>query len=398
MLGLIPTERFEYGIRDIIRGIYAALRPSEKNAMLCIPGIGNCIPARSARAAIVAAIKALDLKPGARIGVPLYCCPVVFKAIKECGCTFRFIDVEYSTYCMSTEDLSAKRSQLDAVIAVHMFGNVCDMPILLEAAQGIPIIEDCAQSIGSRCDGRMAGTYGSVAAFSFRSGKYLAVGEGGALYSGDAHIRTRLSQLISEMFVPGLIQECTHVAETYIRSRLRSRPIYGLIGYRIWNIYNKTTDYTEKSPIVLSQTYKSDLAITVKRLAQLDSAIDTQRANADYYSRSLKLDPDMLCSERPGTFYNRYLYPITLPSSEHRDFMADYLCTRGIGAIQPYKDIVEIAAAHYGYDGGCPMAEQIAKRVLVIPSNYSIKKEDIQRIAQCVNEGWEKIADQARDA
>ena len=87
MLGLIPTEHFEYEIRDIIRGMVAALRPREKNAMLYIPGLGNCIPARSARAAIVAAIRALDLPAGARIGVPLYCCPVVFKAIKEAGCT-----------------------------------------------------------------------------------------------------------------------------------------------------------------------------------------------------------------------------------------------------------------------------------------------------------------------
>ena len=75
-----------------------------------------------------------------------------------------------------------------------------------------------------------------------------------------------------------------------------------------------------------------------------------------------------------------------------------YLRSRGIGAIQPYKDIADIAAAHYGYDGGCPVAEQIAKRVLVIPSNYSLKKEDVQRIAQCVNEGWEKTADPGRDA
>ncbi len=198
---------------DIIRGMVAALRPRETSGMLYIPGLGNCIPARSARAAIVAAIKALDLPPGARIGVPLYCCPVVFKAIKAAGCTARFIDVEYSTYCMSAEDLSAKRAQVDAVIAVHMFGNLCDMPSLQEAAQGKPIIEDCAQSLGSKLDGRMAGSFGTIAAFSFRSGKYLSVGEGGALFSRDADIRSRLSQLISEMPVPGRAEECVHVAE-----------------------------------------------------------------------------------------------------------------------------------------------------------------------------------------
>ena len=188
MLGLLPTEYWEYNLSDILRSLPVALGPSKQNGMLNIAGLGNCIPTRSARAGIVAAIKALDLPPGARIGVPLYCCPVVFKAIKAAGCTARFIDVEYSTGCMSTEDLLAKRSQLDAIIAVHMFGNLCDMPGLQEAAEGKPIIEDCAQSLGSRLDGRMAGSFSTIAAFSFRSGKYLSVGEGGALFSSDADV------------------------------------------------------------------------------------------------------------------------------------------------------------------------------------------------------------------
>ena len=203
MIGLLPTENWEYKVSDIFRGLAAALGPSSTNGMLSLPGLGSCIPARSARSGIIVALKALNLRPNARIGVPLYCCPVVFKAIQEAGCTARFIDVELATACMSPEDLYKKRSEIDAVIAVHMFGHLCDMPRLQEAAQGIPIIEDCAQSLGSKLDGRMAGSFGAIAAFSFRSGKYLSVGEGGAVYAGHEDIRTRLSQLISEMPAPG---------------------------------------------------------------------------------------------------------------------------------------------------------------------------------------------------
>jgi dTDP-4-amino-4,6-dideoxygalactose transaminase len=293
---------------------------------------------------------------------------------------------------MSADDLSAKRAKLNAVIAVHMFGNLCDMPSMLDAAQGIPIIEDCAQSLGSRCDGRLAGSYGAVAAFSFRSGKYLAVGEGGALFTCDAEINRRLIALIEAMQTPSFLEECKHVAETYLRSLLRNRPLYGLIGYRIWSMYNKITDYTEKSPIVLSQSFKSDLAITLKRLPYLDSAIQRQRANADFYSRNLNLEPIMLCRERNGAFYNRFMYPITFPSETQRDAMAAYLFNRGIGAIHPYKDIAEVAANHYGYDGSCPVAEQIAKRVLVLPSNYSLNTHTVEYISHCVNEGWKNLS------
>ena len=201
--------------------------------MLYVPGLGDCIPARSARGAIVAAIQALDLPSGARIGVPLYCCPVVFKAVQEAGCAARFIDVEYSTYCMSGDDLFAKRDQVDAIIAVHMFGNLCDMSRLQEAARGEPIIEDCAQSLGSRYHGRPSGTLGTIGVFSFRSGKYVSAGEGGALFTGDEGLRSRLAQAVSAMPAPDRKEECVHVVSTFLRSILRRRPLmdFWAIGY-----------------------------------------------------------------------------------------------------------------------------------------------------------------------
>jgi dTDP-4-amino-4,6-dideoxygalactose transaminase len=170
------------------------------------------------------------------------------------------------------------------------------------------------------------------------------------------------------------------------------------VGYPLWAIYNKKVDYFAKSPIVLSQIYQADLAITNNRLTILDSAIERQRENADFYARTLKLDSDMLCSEKPGTFYNRYLYPITFPSSEHRDFVAAYLYRRQIDTAKPYQGIADVASTHYGYTGDCPVAEQIAKRVLVIPSNHSLKNKDVQRIAECLNKGWEEITIRSRSA
>ncbi len=265
-------------------------------------------------------------------------------------------------------------------------------PACREAAQGKPIIEDCAQSLGSKLNGRTAGSFGTIAAFSFRSGKYLSVGEGGALFSNQPEVCTRLSEIISNMPVPGRAEECFHVAKTYIRSKLRSKTLWGLAGYRVWSIYNKTVQYSAKSPIALSQIYRSDLALTTHRLAFLESAIETQRANADFYSKTLNLDSDMLCSEKPGTFYNRFQYPIILPSSEERDLIAAYLRSHKVDTAKPYHDIAEIAAEYYGYAGDCPAAEQIAKRVLVIPCNYSLRKRDVKRIALRLNEGWREIA------
>jgi len=391
MIALIPAEHWEYNFSDIIRGLATTFGLKKVNRTLYIEGLGNCIPARSARSAIIAAIKSLDLPIGARIGVPLYCCPVVFKAIKVTGCVPRFIDVERETFCISPDDLIKKRSQIDAVIAVHMFGNICDVPRLQEAAEGKPIIEDCAQSLGSKFDDKLAGSFGNIAVFSFRSGKYLSVGEGGALFSNDTEMRDRLDRIISAMPVPSRANELAHIARTYMRSKLRSRPMYGIVGEPLWSFYNSKASYALKSPIVISQTYISDLDLANNRLTFLHSTIKEQRKNAEMYFRMLKVDESMLCFEKPRAFYNRYLYPITFHSYEQRNQMASYLHNEQISTAKPYEDVAVIAATHYGYTGDCPTAEKLLRKVLIIPSYHSLNKEDIERIAQCINARWLNI-------
>ena len=392
MLGLLPTEYWNYKISDISHGLTATLRKRKPNGILKIEGIGNCIPVRSARAAIVIAIKALGLPPGACVGTSLYSCPVVFKAIKAAGCTVRFIDVDPDTYCMSADDLLAKISQIDAVIAVHMFGHVCDMPRILEAAQGKPIIEDCAQSLGSTLIGQKAGTFGDIAVFSFRSGKYLSVGEGGALYSNNDKLFSELARLVSVLPVPSHMEDCVHVIKTYLRSILRSKPLWGLIGNRLWFMYNKSTNFLEKTPLVTSQMFKSDIAITTDRLATINYLIAKQRANADYYTESLILSSSTVCHEKPDVFYNRYLYPILLRSQSDRDTLAAYLLGMRIGTIQPYKDISEIASTYYEYKGDCPIAEQIAMRILVLPCYSTLKQSELHRIAYCTNKALQILS------
>jgi perosamine synthetase len=385
---LIPAENWEYNLSDVFNGFMSAIKKNGNNNSIFIDGVGSCVPTRSARAGIYTAIKALNLPPGARIGVPLYCCPVVFKAIEAAGCKHRFVDVDLDTCCMSADDLAKKRNDLDAVVAVHMFGNTCDMTKLLDIAQEKPIIEDCAQSLGSNINGRMTGTFGSIAAFSFRSGKYLTVGEGGALFSNQKSIVEKFTEAILMLPAPGIANELKHLAETYIRTKLRTRPLYGLVGYPLWQYYNKTVDYSAKSPIVFSQSYVSDLAIAVKRLKHLNPAIEKQRTYADFFTHTLTLEKSMLCMEKPGSFYNRYLYPIIFQSTAQRDLVIASLHKHHIGTARPYHDIAAVAAEHYGYKGDCPVSEKIANGVLAIPNYYKLTQKDVKHIAQAVNSAW----------
>ncbi len=398
MFTLLPNEHWNYGATDAIRGLRTALssRGTGRQRDICIPGLGSCRPVRSGRAAIVLALKALALPPRPSIGVPLYCCPVVFKAIKAAGYIPRFIDVDPDTYCLSAADLAAKSPELDAVIAVHMFGNVCDMPGLRRAAPGKPFIEDCAQALGSRLNGRLAGSFGEIAVFSFRSGKYLSVGEGAAVYSSDCDLQRRLSELIETFSAPSRMDECVHVATTYLRSQLRSRPLWGLIGTRLWEAYSATVSYPSQSPVVLGQVYETDRDLTLRRLPLLGSWIDKQRSNARYYDKNLSVDAEMLCVETPGVFSNRLQYPLLFRTPDQCERMVERLRKSQISTARPYKDIAGVAATHYGYTGDCPQAERVASTVLVIPCNHAVKATDVERIAACVNRGWAEVSGRPR--
>lgn len=399
MLNLLPNEHWSYSPADLIQGFFTALSARDPGIQYIeIPRLGRCVAVRSARAAIMVALKALELPRGASVGIPLYCCPVVSSAVRAAGCRARFIDIDPETYCLSATDLAAKSNEVEAVIAVHMFGNVCDVLGLRKAAPGKPIIEDCAQALGSLHLGRPAGSFGDIAVFSFRSGKYLSTGEGGAVYCRETELKSRISKLISALPRPSPIEECAHVASTFTRSLLRRRPLWGALGARLWEAYSETVTHTSQSPLALTQVYETDRALAVRRLPLLAAWIERQRANADYYARNLKVDTGMLCAETPGAYFNRLQYPLLLPTTSLCMRLAAHLKENHISTSRPYKDITAIARTHYSYEGDCPQAEQIAGTVLVIPCHHAINAMDLERTATSINCAWQRLTPAALSA
>jgi perosamine synthetase len=387
-LARLPVELWDYGLVDALSGLRAAVGGQSDAATeeLRLPGLGDCVPLRSARSGIALALRALGLRKRARVAVPLYCCPVVFKAVQSAGMEVRFIDVERDSFCMSPDDLHAKKDQCDVVIAVHAFGQVCNMPSLLRA--GLPIIEDCALALASSAYERPAGAFGDIAVFSFRSGKYLSVGEGGALRARDSRVHAQLRALVGELPVPSAAEEVCHVVKTLLRSCLRRRPLWGVIGRRLWSAYGANTEFSTQTPIVHSRSFRSDLQLVRRRLTDLEEAVSAQRSNAQYFAAHLRSDACRLQAEPPGHSWNRYLYPLLLHSSRQRDACLHELEKGSIGAIAPYSNIARIAALHFGYAGDCPNAEDVAGRVLVLPGHFMLSQQHLQRVVRAFNESF----------
>jgi perosamine synthetase len=99
-----------------------------------------------------------------------------------------FVDVLLDTWCIDPACVEAAITpRTKAIIAVHIYGNVCEMDKLLAIGEkhGIPVIEDAAEAIGSQWHGKHAGTIGKFGTFSFHGTKTLTTGEGGMFITND---------------------------------------------------------------------------------------------------------------------------------------------------------------------------------------------------------------------
>jgi perosamine synthetase len=109
-----------------------------------------------------------------------------------------FVDILPSTWCLDPGQVKRAISpRTKAIIAVHLYGNLCEMDDLLAIghAHGIAVIEDAAEAIGAQYRGRRAGSMGLFSTFSFHGTKTLTTGEGGMLVTDDESLYEKILNL-----------------------------------------------------------------------------------------------------------------------------------------------------------------------------------------------------------
>lgn len=156
-------------------------------------GTKYALAVSSCSAALFLSLKALGLKPGARVLIPAFTFAAVPSSIVHADCTPVLCEVG-ENYRIDLDHFRALMDQdIAAVMISHMRGHTSDMDaIVAEAdARGIPVVEDAAHSLGTTWDGRNIGTIGRVGCFSFQSYKMVNAGEGGILVSDDADLVAR---------------------------------------------------------------------------------------------------------------------------------------------------------------------------------------------------------------
>jgi dTDP-4-amino-4,6-dideoxygalactose transaminase len=169
---------------------------------------------------------------------------------------------------------------------------------------------------------------------------------------------------------------------------LRRKPLYGLIGHRVWQAVNLRKGLDVRTEVSLGRIRRSDRAIVQLRLPKLAEAISKQRQIASFYRSELKLEHGMLFEESAGASSNGYLFPVRFPSRGHREIVRKYLFERKVDTMTYLDDAVRVAKLTYGYEGGCPIAERLCERVLTIPCYHSLEHWSVERITETVNAAW----------
>jgi perosamine synthetase len=158
----------------------------------------HCITTCNGTAALQLAMLALDLKAGDEVIVPGFTFAAAANMVLAMGGKPIFADVCESTWCIDPKDVAARITvRTRGIVPVHLYGNVCEMASLMALAgeHDLWVIEDAAEAALSRYHGRAAGCFGAVGCFSFQATKTLAMGEGGAVVTGDRALHKRM-QLI----------------------------------------------------------------------------------------------------------------------------------------------------------------------------------------------------------
>jgi dTDP-4-amino-4,6-dideoxygalactose transaminase len=149
--------------------------------------------------ALTLSLWASGIKDGDKVIAPAFTAPATAVAIIRAGAMPVFVDVDekYLTIDLAQIEIAASKGA-KAVVPVHLYGTPCEMGDLLNIAEkfSLTIIEDCAQSFGSKIEDVHCGNFSKAAAFSFYPTKNLgAYGDGGAVLTNEQRVKEKLKMM-----------------------------------------------------------------------------------------------------------------------------------------------------------------------------------------------------------
>ena len=291
------------------------------------------------------ALTALGIGPGDEVITSPFTFIATANTISHCGARPVFVDIDPETFNLSAaavEDAVTARTK--AIVPVHLYGQAADLePILAMARKkGLSVIEDCAQAIGARYQGRAVGSFGDAGCLSFYPSKNLgAYGDGGMVLTND----------------PALAEK----VDVLRRQGSRKKYQADVLGF------NSRLDTLQA-------------AVLAVKLKYLDRWNEERNRAARRYNELLQDLPLKLPFEAKNRSHVYHQYTIR---TVHRDQLALHLKQRGIGTMVYYPIPIHQQKI-YASAGGVPSlpnAEAAASDVLSLPIYPEITDEQLAAVS-----------------
>jgi perosamine synthetase len=334
----------------------------------------------SGRQALRLILSALDLKAGSGVALPLFTDPSLVSAIVAAGHRPVFIDVDPRFLTMDPRSLERARGRFSALVIVHLFGQMADMPSLLAAAGDVPVIEDAAHAPLSYLNGRMAGSFGLATFYSFASTKYWPAGGGGLAVVNDATLARKLGRATERLFQPSRLQELRNLVLQATKAAVFNRQLYGIFGKPMrrwaekWALLEPRLD--------LNAIQRPYAAVASRQALSFPQRVERQRSNSlRLLSRIAGVEDVVLPQERPAARYNYHLFPVLLRDGEERAAVKARMWAQFVDTSTIYCDVVK-HCRRFGYSGDCPVSESVASRLITVPNHAALTIEEIDGVAQ----------------
>ncbi|MDR7422674.1 MAG: DegT/DnrJ/EryC1/StrS family aminotransferase [Armatimonadota bacterium] len=313
-------------------------------------GVPYAVATASGSAALQVAIMALGVGPGDRVVTTPFTFAASSNAVIHAGAQPVFVDVDPATGNLDPDATEAvlRGGGIRAILVVHLYGRPADLPAFRALADryGVLLIEDCAQAHGAAVDGRMVGTVGDAAIFSFYPTKNMTTGEGGMVTTADAGVARR-ARLLAD---PRGDQEYA----------------YEVVGFN----YRMT---------------EIAAAIGLVQLRALEARNEQRRANARWLAAGLGDLPWLRLPEEPAAVRSVY-HQYTVHVPEGRDALARHLAAHGVASRVYYPSLVPHTPAYrrLGFAGSYPNAEALTRQVLSLPVHPGLRPDDLEVIVDAV--------------
>ena len=338
-----------------------------ENAIKNYVGADYCVTLNSGTSSLHATFLAYGFGKEDEIIVPSFSFISTANAVLFVDANPKFADIEEQTFGLSANSIEKNiTKKTKAIVPMDYGGLSCNIFDIQKIAKenGIILIEDAAEALGSTIKGHKVGSNADASIFSFCGNKVLTTGEGGAVVTNSKEIFEKIKLIRSH----GRFEKSTAYFDNI------SMPQYTQLGYN-WRMSSITA------------------CLGITQLAKLDKIIKKRQDNAEYISSRICKYKKIKVPNPPNDFEHIYqMYTIRLENKEIRDGLHNYLTSKQIFSKVYFNPIHQTPYYQEKFpidDNSLPITEKIADEILTLPMYPNMTSDEKNYLIESISEFFE---------